>query len=455
MFITNQRIVHLAYRIFRLVILGLLLTGSFVLWTWNRDNDPRFYHFLNSRPGKIIGSVIGWTEKASPTDKAEADMTLVERGYKRSLELVMQRRQPEHVIHLNDGTQMEGRIVGETPAGIRFQPLYGEMKMAEQILSRELIDHVEKNRVVVLPITYRDVQFKMEFPDLRFCRRGPYTILTDADYESAQALIQKLDKLDGDVRADFTPLLRPVRGRQDIQIVYVLEKKRFLASRHNHACDPADDIAGLYIPEKERLIIYDQTGGQGKTRLPELSIIETAAVSTNAVYRPNMQVFIDETNQTLRHEGAHHLFFKYGVHSDFRAENPWLIEGLACYFESETPGDPVFTYVNALKAGRDYGYSVSLEKLVNYRSSDGMMDVHPEGRVDMSYAESWALVRMLMQPNLRAGFFQYIRLVRNPDNLSLLADRPRLEILAEQLELTVPVLKDLWMQYQADVIDKH
>ncbi|MFT7513885.1 MAG: hypothetical protein ACI9QL_003100, partial [Candidatus Omnitrophota bacterium] len=32
MFITNQRIVHLAYRIFRLVILGLLLTGSFVLW---------------------------------------------------------------------------------------------------------------------------------------------------------------------------------------------------------------------------------------------------------------------------------------------------------------------------------------------------------------------------------------------------------------------------------------
>ncbi len=450
MVLTQQRILCLVFRVVRQVLLLGILASLLVLWCWSRDNDPRFHHFLGTRPGKILGSLTGWTVAPGYLEKSDAEMSSQERGYKRSLEKVMQRQWPEHIMALNDGSLLQGRVLGETPRGIRFKPVPGEVVLAELVVPRSLINHVEKNRNLIRPITYRDVQFKMEFPDLGFLRSGPYTMLTDADTDRARALMRKLDKLDVDLRRAFRTLLRPAAGALDTQVVYVVEKKRFLANRSRFAHDPSQSIAGLYIPEKERLIIYDQLGGGGKSKLPEMEFVSTVPVYAGAVYRPNMQTFIDETHQTLRHEGAHHFLFKYGIHSDFHAENPWLIEGLACYFESETPGDLVSTYVNALKAGSDYGCFIPLDDLVNYRSHDGIM--HLEGRFDLSYAQSWALVRMLMQADLRPGFFQYMRFIRNPDNLGDLAHRPRIALLAGQLGLSIPDLESRWLQSRAELL---
>ena len=450
MILTQQRILCLVFRIVRQGVLLGILASLLVLWCWNRDNDPRFHHFLGTRPGKILGSLTGWTVAPGHREKSEAEMSAQELGYKRSLEKVIQRQWPEHIMALNDGSQLQGSVLGETPGGIRFKPVPGETKRAELVIPRSLIDHVEKNRNAIRPITYRDVQFKMEYPDLGFLRSGPYTMLTDADTGRARALMRKLDKLDADLRHAFRTLLRPAAGALDTQVVYVVEKKRFLANRNRFAHDPSQRIAGLYIPDKERLIIYDQLGGGGKSKLPELEFVYTVPVYAHVVYRQNMQVFIDETHQTLRHEGAHHFLFKYGIHSDFHAENPWLIEGLACYFESETPGDLVSTYVNALKGGSDYGHFIPLDELVNYRSSDGIMPL--EGRFDLSYAQSWALVRMLMQADLRPGFFQYMRFIRNPDNLGVLAHRPRIALLADQLGLSIPDLESRWLRSRAELL---
>ena len=450
MILSQQRIFRLVFRIMRQVVLLGILASLLVLWSWNHNNDPRFHHLLSTRPGKLLGNLTGWTVAPGQLEKSDAEMSPQERGYKRSLEKVIQRQWPDHIMALNDGSQLQGRVLGETPAGIRFKPIPGVKERAEWVVPRSLIDHVEENRNPMRPITYRDVQFKMEFPDLGFLRSGPYTMLTDADTGRARGLMRKLDKLDVDLRRAFRTLLRPAAGAPDTQVVYVVEKKRFLANRNRFVHDPSQSIAGLYLPEKERLIIYDQLGGTGKSKLPEMEFVYAVPVYDRAVYRPNMQVFIDETHQTLRHEGAHHFLFKYGIHSDFHAENPWLIEGLACYFESETPGDLVSTYVNALKAGSDYGRFIPLDELVNYRSPDGIM--HLEGRFDLSYAQSWALVRMLMRADLRPGFFQYMRFIRNPANLGDLAHRPRIALLADQLGLSISELESRWLQSRAELL---
>jgi hypothetical protein len=143
-----------------------------------------------------------------------------------------------------------------------------------------------------------------------------------------------------------------------------------------------------------------------------------------------------QNRSILRHEGAHQLFHTYGVHSDHGAERLWLIEGLASYFET---GESEPSYRREeLQGNKPGARKMPFSQLVNW--SQGFAALGADTEVGLAYAKSWLLVDYMMRVH-RAGFFDYIRFVRDPANEAELRETEPFHVLSrfagrtsEQLE---------------------
>ena len=144
-----------------------------------------------------------------------------------------------------------------------------------------------------------------------------------------------------------------------------------------------------------------------------------------------------ETERTIRHEGAHQLFYTYGVHSKYHLENLWLLEGLATYCENRYLGQQPEYYVAHLKQSAPLGHLPAFSKLVNFRSGKGFVGLVRADDQGLAYAQSWFLVAYLMKKPHRDAFFDYIRYVREVSHRPSLIDTPRVEVLCRFLGLEV------------------
>jgi len=141
---------------------------------------------------------------------------------------------------------------------------------------------------------------------------------------------------------------------------------------------------------------------------------------------------IERTNQmVVQHEVAHHVFFNIGVHV-FGGQNPgWLVEGLACLFEtppSVSGGGAGTTNQfrlrdfravlgNGQPAGRitadalphtyDTGRFVHLSELIG---DEGLFTRRNDPSLPFYYSQAWSLVYYLQQRH-REEFAQYLRLL--------------------------------------------
>ena len=154
----------------------------------------------------------------------------------------------------------------------------------------------------------------------------------------------------------------------------------------------------------------------------------------------------DDTLAIVRHEASHQFFFTYGVHSQHRVENEWLIEGLACYCEASIFGARDKTQLAILQEGRKFEDRVNLSQLVNHHSTRGLLGYKA---TEVAYGESWALIHFLMQPERRHHFFSYIRHLRNPANFRQTQCVERIDLLAEFLNMTPAELETESKRYLA------
>jgi hypothetical protein len=151
-----------------------------------------------------------------------------------------------------------------------------------------------------------------------------------------------------------------------------------------------------------------------------------------------------ETIATLRHEGAHHLAYTYGVHSWIHTENAWLVEGLAALFESPVPGQDVTSYVQTLRKMDQEGRIPDLSRLMSVRLPSDFEEDLPGIRPHEAYALSWSLFRYCMQRPRRDRFFAYLRSLQDPRDISGLMSQSRFHLLAGALDLTPMALESAW-----------
>ena len=454
--------VRFAFRCVRWLLLLVVLAGAGRLVQWNRNDDPRFYHFLTTSPGRALARAMNWPSfyNLPPEDKPESEFTPEELDLKRSLESTLRDRWPSHRMVTRSGEEHLVRILFESPQTITVQFSFGGQSRVTREISRNEILSLDRYTAPIPRITWRDVRFQMDFPAFQLLHHGPYTLLTDAPYFQVIETARVLDHLYQQYMAIFGPLVQPRRSQQSLQVLFFSNEDDFSKAIARSAPEMAGS-AGFYSPLEDRMVVFNQyhsafarqMRAEIEAELAKLIENSRSAEERRSIESTRFRVEEQirrrgkqETLATLRHEAAHHLSYTYGVHSWFHAENGWLIEGLAVYFESDPPGETSFTHLNTLIQLRESNRIPSLAQLINIRKPSGFEAELPELKSYETYALSWVLFRYLMQESRRDDFFSYLRFIRDPANLRELVSLPRELLLARHMNTTPEALEKAWLE---------
>ena len=451
-----------AFYYVRILALTLLMSGAAVLYLWSQKDDPRFYKFLQTGPGRALARTFKW--HALPMDqvvreKPPGEMTPEEMQVKQKLEAEMAAHVPTHQVELTNGQILTGALVEEQPDYVVFRQSYGGAAEVDMKLNRSRIAKLGPYTVRLPPVTYRDVRFKMEFPDMSFYKAQPYSFLTDESYFSVTHAVNDLQILHNQFRDVFSPLLDRTLEHHDIEVLFFSNENKY-RSYQRQVSGGLEYAVGFYTPVNDRLVVFNQFHGE------DMAAIQRMVSDREAQYRasansPDAEQRIAEwrkkedqrlagyaeaqTKATIRHEGSHQLFFTYGVHSRHRVENDWLIEGLACYCETPQIGQIDPGRLRMVKAALQNGHAYPLRTLLVAR--DGFADMGTDERVSLAYSQSWSLIYFLMQRENRPRFFAYIRYLREPINLEAIRKREPLDLLAETEGWSAPELERRWKEF--------
>jgi hypothetical protein len=363
------------------------------------------------RPGRVAAN--------APVADASRPLTAAELDRKNQLETELAAERPTHRLELRDGRVLDGRVVSETPSAIRFRDGFGYSGFFVESYPRATVLGVELLPAASFRVTTGDVRFSAEFPRFHFVKSPPYTIITDESYGEAQKILGVLTQLREQFRGTFGPLIKQDGELRDIHVVFFGSEEAF----HNYARRVAPafvNSAGFFSSGENRLALLNQFGtsryAQARGHLDERARTfgEYAATGQQlAALRSGITSEAKSMNERLiRHEGAHQLFHAYRIHSRYGLEPTWLTEGLAQYCETPDIGRYHYVLADRVVRARKAGRLVPLKTLLNHREAAGFFGFG-EGDIELAYAESWALVNRLMQDDLRASFFDYLKSYRD------------------------------------------
>jgi hypothetical protein len=338
---------------------------------------------------------------------------------KHQLETELAAERPTHRLKFRDGHVLSGWMISESPTTIRFRDGFGYSGYLIESYRWGDVISVEALPSASFDVTPRDVRFSAEFPRFHFVKSPPYTIVTDESYGEVQKTLGVLTDLREQFRRHFAALIRREDQLRDVDVVFFASEEAF----RTYALRVAPlfvNSAGFYSSGENRLVLLNQLDTsryfQARERLEERSrqYQDSPDVGPQlAALRSDITSEAKSINERLiRHEGAHQLFHAYHIHSRYGLEPTWLTEGLAQYCETPEIGRYHATLADRVKRAQKAGQLLPLETLLNHRAPSGFFALG-EGRVELAYAESWALVYMLMQDGSRPQFFNYVKSYRD------------------------------------------
>lgn len=450
-------------RAFFWVRLGIMIAlGGLALQLlqWNRDMDPRFFRFLSSPPGKALARVMNWPNLYDQLemDKPLEEHTEEERVWRQKIETGLQETWPTHSLLLTDGSRRDVQIQSLEGPRLHVRETFGARGRLETRIDRSRIRKILPYDTPLPRVTWRDVRFQMEYPEFDLTYADHYTVLTDAPFYQVSTSVEALEHLREQFLETFGSLIRYPKADESLQLLFFTREAEFRAHQEATAPDLINSV-GYYSPLEDRMVLFNHEYSDHAEKVrahvkEEVGFLVQQADSPTERNRLRLlQLRLEdqlrdqasmETLATLRHEGAHHLAYTYGVHSWIHTENAWLVEGLAAYFESPTPGGTVPGYVRLLRKMEEEDRIPDLARLVAIRLPEAFGSELPDIRPYEAYALSWSLFRLCMRPATREMFFNYLRTLQNPDDIPGLMKQPRLEMLADALALSPAELESAW-----------
>jgi len=390
---------------------------------------------------------------ATATTDAVGPLNAEELIRKIALEAELADERPTHRLKLRDGHVVEGRIVSETPSTIRFRDGFGYSGFVVESYKLSDVLTVETLPAASFDVTPRDVRFSAEFPEFHFVKSPPYTIVTDESFGEVQKILTVLADLREQLHQRFAPLIKQEGDLKNINVVFFGSEEAF----RKYALRTAPSFvnsAGFFSSGENRLALLNQLGtsrytdaqGRLEERSRRLSNFAQAGPQLAALRSDITSEAKSMNERLIRHEGAHQLFHAYHVHSRFGLEPTWLTEGLAQYCETPEIGRYHATLADRVTRARKAGQLLPLKTLLNHRDSSGFFALG-EGNIELAYAESWALVYMLMQDEYRDRFFDYVKSYRDVENYRAAHAIEKVEpetLLEAQLKMNLNTLESQW-----------
>ena len=325
--------------------------------------------------------------------------------------------QPVQRLVYDRAKTMDGRVVEERPDSVIFSEQFGDNGEISVTLPRSRIVRIEPLSVPAPEVTLRDVRFFREFPDKRFYKKPPYTLITEESFFSVEQMVNQLQDLYTQVVEWMAPLITVSSRRDDIQLLIFSDAAEYTAYMRRYA-PILEGSGGFYHMAKDQLVVLHQRDAdwvaQGREEINQTAEKQRGQLKTGNDYRRLSQwkkdsqgrlltQALEATRNTIRHEGAHQLLFTLGVQNPLQNGHGWVCEGLATFFETVKPGGINLSRRNELKAAEACGQLIPLSRLLALTRCE----------TSLEYAEAWALTCLLMQPEYRTGFFAYLDGLRN------------------------------------------
>lgn len=394
-------------------------------------------------------------------EKDPAEWTEEERAIHRQLEQEVRRDHPSDRLVFDDGSEWEGYIWQRTADAVVFEKRYGQSGSMKVSVPMARVRMLQKTDAPPR-VTYRDVQFRMEFPDLLFRKAPPYTLVSDASYFEVEDAVNELRRLYHEIVRVFDPLMASTSRREDIQVLIFSSRTKFEAYREKYVGDHTS-ISGFYNPWLDRLVWFHQRESEAVERARAWLAAEEKKYRGLHPDRPEVQFQIDEwkremenrieafaremTTRTLRHEGAHQIYFSLGLHSPHFVENDWVYEGLAAYAEVLPFGARNPERIAVLKEALEANGLIPLHRLVGAKDPRGFAVFGDAARTELAYCEAWALVAFLMEPPRRSSFMKYLSFLRTPENVEEVARTNPVMLLARFVNRPPDELESDWIRW--------
>lgn len=449
--------------LFRLACLFVLVGASYQLMRWSHNYDPRFYQFLGTGPGRALSSLMEWPNlyNRDTGHKPYQELNDEEKRWHDRIRARLQQSWPTHTLIFKNGKVKDVRILSTEPGYLNVREHLGTQGRLEIRIPLSELSEILPFADPLPGVSLRDVRFQMEYPDFDLTYFGHYTVLTDAPYYEVASSVETLEEMHSQYVEIFSPLIRFPRNQEKLQVLFFSNEKDYRAHQNNTAPDLSSSV-GYYSPLEDRMVVFNQQFSDRANLVRKdvgddiAELLKRATTASQRQQILQMQQRAEsqirdraktETMATLRHEGAHHLSYTYGVHSWIHTENAWLIEGLATYFETPTPGDSDPVYLETLFVLDMQKRIPSLSRLVEIRQPESFERELPGLEAHEAYALSWSLFHFCMLPDNRDAFFGYLQKLQTPRNIGKLMDVPRTRLLAESLGMNEPSLEKAWRSH--------
>lgn len=387
----------------------------------------------------------------------DAQLTPAERATWTNLSRRAEASVPSHALWFNDGMGLVGWLRGQTNGIVYWDAPFGADGRWPMQLDRADLSQAQVLKQQPPSINYCDVSFQLEFPDLRLIRHPPYSLLTDDSPQAAERYLGVLQFLHTNFVAHFGPLTEGLGLPDHVQML-LLTKEEDYRNYQKRTMGRQAGTLGFYQPPLQRLVIFDQRYGGGMAEILErldwqsekaqvqaasdaeadnqrLLFLTFACSAMRSAEAANLRV--------LRHEGAHQLFHSSGILVE-GATPGWLAEGLAQWCETLVPGTVAFELADRLKEAHEHERLIPLTILLGHQDKRGRGFYAGDSKLELAYAESWSLVRLLMGPKHREHFFAYLKHLRQLESTGDLRRTPPLDLLCRFLRMAPADLEKRW-----------
>jgi hypothetical protein len=389
-----------------------------------------------------------WQLWARRTAERPSEWTAADLAARCELEALLRSRRPSHRL-IYDGTRSKiGFVAEDHPDRIVFSETFGDSGELQTVIARDRVVRLEALEDVAEEVTLCDVRFYREFSGKHFYKSPPYTVVTDESYFFVEELVRQQQGLYTQIRGLFSALINETELHNDIQILIFSDHNEYRA--YAALVDVRlENALGFYTLEGNRLAVMHQAHADWTaTQRRQLDGVERGIESKLRTDRGRQQLTLwkkdvegrmmtaagEITHEVLRHEGAHQIFYEFGILRTDRAAPGWLVEGLATVCETSQIGDRNPSRMGTLQEALEGGRLIPLQELLRL----------PRCEDRLAYAEAWALTAMLLAPERRAGFFAYLDGVRHSSGDFL--GKPEVE-LCRFLSTTPEQLERDWLEF--------
>ena len=437
---STLRATHGSARSSFLVALALLALGVGV---WR--------HKSRVTPRPLEDQLIVMEPDAEPEDEpvtsaVPAPLTAAQHALKTQLETQVHAAQPTHRLTLRDGSTVTGWLENETANQVRFRESAGYSGYMISSYQRSELKQLEPLPATPVEITRADLRLHEEFPAFHFVKVPACTIVTDAPYSDVEKTVRLLTELHQQFRQHFAALLHEQAAPPEIQVVFFSAEEPFRAYTRRVAPGLASGSAGFFTRSQNRLVLLNQLGtaqyAHAQARAAQFRRDRRGDITSEAK---------SMTERLIRHEGTHQLFHAYGILSGSVVEPTWINEGLAQYCEPPEIGGDHRALAERVTQARRAGKLLPLHTLLNHHGVNGFFSLGGE-KTAIAYAESWALVKFLMQDKYHDAFFNFIKRSRTSCHLNADGGVDKTDIgaaLAKFLNITSATLETDWREFLA------